>query len=73
MKERVTINNIKKLTKGLEVTFSNNLTVCISNDDLLTFEELNFTNWEIGEVFDIKKEGFKTTLNPVNTNIYYKL
>lgn len=72
-KEKVKIAKINKNLDGINVTFSNGLNLNISNEDLDTFTDLGFVNWQEGILFEIRKHGLKKELNPLGTNIYYSI
>lgn len=72
-KERVTITSIEKNTDGIKVIFSNDLKINISDEDLNTFTDLGFVNWKEGVIFEIRSKGLKKEINPLGTNIYYKV
>lgn len=71
-RERVEIKEVNKALDGIKVTFSNGTVASIGKKDLVLFNNLGFTNWEVGAKFEITKGLAKKELNPLGTNIFFK-
>lgn len=72
-KERIKITEVKESKNNTKVVFSNGLQLTLSEKDLLTFTNHGFVSWKEGVAFDLKSDGTQKTLNPVGTNIFYKI
>lgn len=72
-KERVEIVEVIENKDGAKVTFSNGLVVSLTDKDLITFTNYGFVSWKKGVPFEIITHGLKKEINPIGTNIFYKI
>lgn len=72
-KERIKIVEVIRSTSSTKVTFSNGLKISLGAGDLDIFNDYGFVNWEKGAIFELRTNGSKKEINPLGTNIYYKI